>query len=355
MNEVKSIKWVNWRYVVDILSWRLSPLMCPSTDGRSLLLAPCLADTPASRILERAVLESRVRVMEEENRQIRLQLSQSQGTAGQLPDGNYGNQQWGASADTGPEDGDNTAEEKSNHTECPKLPTVQKCEVRAGSTLLCWLFLTVTWNHTQRRLCFNIKQSKLHTLTQPNSKTSRLFQPLKASWLSVTSRFNIRIQTFATQKDGHVTRQWQIVLFNMCCRKMYLCLWKNATQPKRITAAHTKTNRWKEAEASWQALKSRKTHSLLWCGLQPLSSKFSKTLLLKRKWSGVIHIWGAKSEISHQKGEWMSWILPPLVKLGEKPLVFAKKYVDLFTPGSNMNMGQTYFACSRQTKSMNHV
>uniref|UniRef100_A0A665WNV5 LARGE xylosyl- and glucuronyltransferase 2 n=1 Tax=Echeneis naucrates TaxID=173247 RepID=A0A665WNV5_ECHNA len=44
----------------------------------SLLLAPCLADTPAAQVLERAVLESRVREVEEENRQIRLQLSQSQ-------------------------------------------------------------------------------------------------------------------------------------------------------------------------------------------------------------------------------------------------------------------------------------
>uniref|UniRef100_A0A3B5A6B0 Glycosyltransferase-like protein LARGE2 n=1 Tax=Stegastes partitus TaxID=144197 RepID=A0A3B5A6B0_9TELE len=98
-------------------------------DGRSLLLTPCLADTPAAQVLERAVLESRVREVEEENRQIRLQLSQSQGTAAQPPDGNYGNQQWGASADTGPEDGDNTAEEKNNHTECPRSPTVQKCEL----------------------------------------------------------------------------------------------------------------------------------------------------------------------------------------------------------------------------------
>uniref|UniRef100_A0AAQ6IFG2 LARGE xylosyl- and glucuronyltransferase 2 n=1 Tax=Anabas testudineus TaxID=64144 RepID=A0AAQ6IFG2_ANATE len=98
-------------------------------NGRSLLLAPCLSDTPAARVLEHAVLESRVREVEEENRQIRLQLSQSQGTAVQPPDGNYGNQQWGASADTGPEDGDNTAEEKNNHTECPRSPSVQKCEL----------------------------------------------------------------------------------------------------------------------------------------------------------------------------------------------------------------------------------
>uniref|UniRef100_A0A669CKA3 LARGE xylosyl- and glucuronyltransferase 2 n=1 Tax=Oreochromis niloticus TaxID=8128 RepID=A0A669CKA3_ORENI len=63
----------------------------------------------AAQVLERAVLESRVREVEEENRQIRLQLSQSQ--------------------DTGPEDGDNTAEEKNNHTGCPRSPTVQKCEL----------------------------------------------------------------------------------------------------------------------------------------------------------------------------------------------------------------------------------
>ncbi|XP_034051503.1 LARGE xylosyl- and glucuronyltransferase 2 [Thalassophryne amazonica] len=98
-------------------------------NGRSLLLAPCLVDTPAARVLERAVLESRVREVEEENRQIRLQLSQSQGTAAQPPDGNYGNQQWGASADTGAEDGDNTAEEKNNHTDCPRSPAIQKCEL----------------------------------------------------------------------------------------------------------------------------------------------------------------------------------------------------------------------------------
>ncbi|XP_024118751.1 LARGE xylosyl- and glucuronyltransferase 2 [Oryzias melastigma] len=98
-------------------------------NGRSLLLAPCLADSQAAQVLERAVLEARVREVEEENRQIRLQLSQSQGTAAQLAEGNYGNQQWGASADTVPEEGDNTAEEKNNHTDCPRPPTIQKCEL----------------------------------------------------------------------------------------------------------------------------------------------------------------------------------------------------------------------------------
>ncbi|KAG7482156.1 LARGE xylosyl-and glucuronyltransferase 2 [Solea senegalensis] len=114
---------------VVLLTW-LYLLAGNLENGRSLLLAPCVADTPAAQVLERAVLESRVREVEEENRQIRLQLSQSQGiAAAQQPEGNYGNQQWGASADTGPEDGDNTAEEKTNRTECPRLPTVQKCEL----------------------------------------------------------------------------------------------------------------------------------------------------------------------------------------------------------------------------------
>uniref|UniRef100_A0A8C7CWH6 LARGE xylosyl- and glucuronyltransferase 2 n=1 Tax=Oncorhynchus kisutch TaxID=8019 RepID=A0A8C7CWH6_ONCKI len=57
-----------------------------------------------ARVLERAVLESRVREMEEENRQIRLQLNQLQGTAGQPADG-------------------------ANHTECPRSPTILKCEL----------------------------------------------------------------------------------------------------------------------------------------------------------------------------------------------------------------------------------
>ncbi|XP_041839510.1 LARGE xylosyl- and glucuronyltransferase 2 [Melanotaenia boesemani] len=113
---------------VVLLTW-LYLLAGNLENGRSLLLAPCLADTPAAQVLERAVLESRVREVEEENRQIRLQLSQSQGTAAQLAEGNYGNQQWGASADTVAEDGDNTAEEKNNHTDCPRSPTVQKCEL----------------------------------------------------------------------------------------------------------------------------------------------------------------------------------------------------------------------------------
>lgn len=98
-------------------------------DGRSLLLSPCVVGSTDARLLERDVLESRVREVEEENRQIRLQLSQSQGLAAQPAEGNYGNQQWVASADTGPEDVENTAEERANHSECARSPTAEKCEV----------------------------------------------------------------------------------------------------------------------------------------------------------------------------------------------------------------------------------
>ncbi|KAF4091729.1 hypothetical protein AMELA_G00040400 [Ameiurus melas] len=94
-------------------------------NGRSLLLAPCLLESTEARFVEREVLASRVRQVEEENRQIRLQLSQSQGQT----EGNYGNQQWVASADTGAEDVENTAEERANHSECVRSPTAEKCEL----------------------------------------------------------------------------------------------------------------------------------------------------------------------------------------------------------------------------------
>ncbi|TNN39486.1 Glycosyltransferase-like protein LARGE2 [Liparis tanakae] len=90
--------------------------------GRSLLLAPCPAGSP-----ERAALESRVLEAEEENRRIRLQLGRLQAGAGRPPDGNDGNQQWGASADTGPDDGD-TAEDR-NHTDCPRSAPGVRCEL----------------------------------------------------------------------------------------------------------------------------------------------------------------------------------------------------------------------------------
>ncbi|XP_063045185.1 xylosyl- and glucuronyltransferase LARGE2s [Engraulis encrasicolus] len=133
---------------VILLTW-LYLLVGNLENGRALLLSPCLVESTEARLLEREVLESRVREVEEENRQIRLQLSQSQqqqqqqpqqqqtrlgavaavAAAVQGPEGNYGNQQWVASADTGPEDVENTAEERANHSECVRTPTVEKCEL----------------------------------------------------------------------------------------------------------------------------------------------------------------------------------------------------------------------------------
>ncbi|KAJ8413107.1 hypothetical protein AAFF_G00106890 [Aldrovandia affinis] len=98
-------------------------------NGRSLLLSPCLVDQSEPRYLDRYVLESRVREVEEENMQLRRQLSQSPGAPAPAQEGNYGNQQWAASADTGPEDGENTAEEAANHTECVRQPVVERCEL----------------------------------------------------------------------------------------------------------------------------------------------------------------------------------------------------------------------------------
>ncbi|XP_036391265.1 LARGE xylosyl- and glucuronyltransferase 2-like isoform X2 [Megalops cyprinoides] len=102
-------------------------------NGRSLLLSPCLVEQSMPRYLERDTLELRMREVVEENQQLRLRLSQSQGVATKVQDGNYSNQQWVASADTGPEDGENTAEERSNqggnHSDCVHRPMVEKCEL----------------------------------------------------------------------------------------------------------------------------------------------------------------------------------------------------------------------------------
>ncbi|NXE76292.1 LARG2 glucuronyltransferase, partial [Cochlearius cochlearius] len=86
--------------------------------GRFLLLPPCLGEQP-SRDAEREALASRVRRVEEENQQLRLQLSQAQAEGGD------GSPQWGASA----EDGDPPGSERSNRTACPKQRTVHKCEL----------------------------------------------------------------------------------------------------------------------------------------------------------------------------------------------------------------------------------
>uniref|UniRef100_A0A8C9R277 LARGE xylosyl- and glucuronyltransferase 2 n=1 Tax=Scleropages formosus TaxID=113540 RepID=A0A8C9R277_SCLFO len=98
-------------------------------DGRSLLVSPCLSDQQELRLTERDATELRVQEVEEENRQLRLQLSQSQAAAAQVQYGSYGNAQWAASADPGPEDGENTAEERANRTDCPQRPMVERCEL----------------------------------------------------------------------------------------------------------------------------------------------------------------------------------------------------------------------------------
>lgn len=93
-----------------------------SADGRFLLLPPCLGEQP-SRDVEREALASRVRRVEEENQQLRLQLGQAQA------EGSDGSPQWGVSA----EDGDPPGGKKSNRTACPKQRTVHKCEVGDGT------------------------------------------------------------------------------------------------------------------------------------------------------------------------------------------------------------------------------
>ncbi|OPJ82922.1 glycosyltransferase-like protein LARGE2 [Patagioenas fasciata monilis] len=100
-----------------LLSW-LYLFMGSFEYGRFLLLPPCLGEQP-SRDMEREALASRVRRVEEENQQLRLQLSQVQG------EGSDGSQQWGTSA----EDGDTAAGERRNGTACLKQQTVHKCEL----------------------------------------------------------------------------------------------------------------------------------------------------------------------------------------------------------------------------------
>ncbi|XP_074723867.1 xylosyl- and glucuronyltransferase LARGE2 [Strix uralensis] len=86
--------------------------------GRFLLLPACLGEQP-SRDMEREALASRVRRVEEENQQLRMQLGQAQA------EGSDGSLQWGTSA----EDGDPPGRERSNRTACPKQRTVHKCEL----------------------------------------------------------------------------------------------------------------------------------------------------------------------------------------------------------------------------------
>ncbi|XP_075282859.1 xylosyl- and glucuronyltransferase LARGE2 [Opisthocomus hoazin] len=82
--------------------------------GRFLLPPPCVGEQPG-RDAEREALASRVRRVEEENQQLRLQLGQAEGS--------HGSPQWGASAEGG------DPPESSNRTACPKQRTVHKCEL----------------------------------------------------------------------------------------------------------------------------------------------------------------------------------------------------------------------------------
>lgn len=98
------------------------------SDGRSLLLSPCFGEQP-SRDVEREALVSQVHRVEEENQQLRLQLSQSLVQVG-ATEGGDGSQPWAASV----ENREAAGEEKSNRTDCTKQRTVQKCEVSHGTT-----------------------------------------------------------------------------------------------------------------------------------------------------------------------------------------------------------------------------
>lgn len=85
--------------------------------------------------MEREALASRVRRVEQENQQLRLQLSQAQA------EGSDGSPQWGTSA----EDRDPPGGERSNHTACPKQRTVHKCEVGDGTSTLAMWIANVGW------------------------------------------------------------------------------------------------------------------------------------------------------------------------------------------------------------------
>lgn len=90
-------------------------------NSKLLLLSPCFGDQ-SDRYMDRNTLEARIKEVEDENRQLRKQLSQSQN---RLQDGNNENQQWAASA----EEGEFAIEERGNRTECVKRPVVEKCEL----------------------------------------------------------------------------------------------------------------------------------------------------------------------------------------------------------------------------------
>ncbi|XP_061199407.1 xylosyl- and glucuronyltransferase LARGE2 [Neopsephotus bourkii] len=139
--------------------------------GRFLLLPPCLSEQP-SRDLEREALASRVRRVEEENQQLRLQLSQAQA------EGSDGSPQWGASA----EDGDPPGADRSNGTACPKQRTVHRCE-------LLHIAIVCAGHNASRDVVTLVKsilfhrKNPLHFHFITDSVAHRILQTLFQSWM----------------------------------------------------------------------------------------------------------------------------------------------------------------------------
>ncbi|XP_062491799.1 xylosyl- and glucuronyltransferase LARGE2 [Pezoporus occidentalis] len=139
--------------------------------GRFLLLPPCLSEQPG-RDVEREALASRVRRVEEENQQLRLQLSQAQA------EGSDGSPQWGASA----EDGDPPGADRSNRTACPKQRTVHKCE-------LLHIAIVCAGHNASRDVVTLVKsvlfhrKNPLHFHFITDSVAHRILQTLFQSWM----------------------------------------------------------------------------------------------------------------------------------------------------------------------------
>lgn len=138
--------------------------------GRFLLLPPCLSEQP-SRDVEREALASRVRRVEEENQQLRLQLSQAQA------EGSDGSPQWGVSA----EDGDAPGADRSNRTACRKQRTVHKCE-------LLHIAIVCAGHNASRDVVTLVKsilfhrKNPLHFHFITDSVAHRILQTLFQSW-----------------------------------------------------------------------------------------------------------------------------------------------------------------------------
>ncbi|XP_072722228.1 xylosyl- and glucuronyltransferase LARGE2 isoform X3 [Ciconia boyciana] len=149
-----------------------------AADGRFLLLPPCLGEQP-SRDVEREALASRVRRVEEENQQLRLQLSQAQA------EGSDGSPQWGASA----EDGDPPGGERSNHTVCPKQRTVHKCEAPFVSGQLLHVAIVCAGHNASRDVVTLVKsilfhrKNPLHFHFITDSVAHQILQTLFQSWM----------------------------------------------------------------------------------------------------------------------------------------------------------------------------